>query len=297
MKTLRTIAFLLLVLAVSMLACRREDQDGGSSAGLRILTSFYPMHIMALNVTHGAEGVRLENLAPPTAGCLHDYALSTADMKKFEKADILVINGAGMEGFMDRIAGRYPHLKIASLAEGIPLIREGGGGQFNPHVWVSVTGAVAQVKNLGRRLETLDPARASLYRKNTAVYVERLEGLRKKMHLELDPFRGKRIVTFHEAFPYFAREFGLVIAAVVEREPGSEPGAAELRDTIEIVKRSGVPALFAEPQYPSKAAEVIARESGARLYVLDPAVTGPLHRDAYIAAMEKNMETLARALR
>ncbi len=295
MKKPRTIAFLLLVLAVPILACSREDQDGGASAGPRILTSFYPMHIMALNVTHGAEGVRLENLAPPTTGCLHDYALSTADMKRFEKADILVVNGAGMEGFLDRIAGRYPHLKIASLAEGIPLITE--GGQVNPHVWVSVTGAVAQVKNLGRSLETLDPARASLYRKNTAEYVERLEGLRKKMHLALDPFRGKRIVTFHEAFPYFAREFGLVIAAVVEREPGSEPGAAELRDTIEIVKRSGVRALFAEPQYPSRAAGAIARESGAKLYVLDPAVTGPLHRDAYIAAMEKNMETLAGALR
>jgi len=295
MKSVRILVSFILALAVLLPACGRGGEEAKVPTALRILSSFYPMYIMALNVTRGVEGVRLENLAPPSTGCLHDYALTAADMKKIENADILVINGAGMEGFMDRIASRRENLKIVRLAEGIPLIKE--GGRVNAHVWVSVTGAIAQVKNLAGALERLDPPHASLYRENAAGYVKRLEELRRKMHMTLDPYRGKRIATFHEAFPYFAREFGLVIVAVVEREPGSEPSAAELRSTIEIVKRSGVRALFAEPQYPSRAAEVIGRESGARLHVLDPAVTGPLDPDAYIDAMEQNMETLAGALR
>ena len=84
---------------------------------------------------------------------------------------------------------------------------------------------------------------------------------------------------------------------MIEREPGSEPGARQLAEIIETVKRSGVKALFVEPQYPSRSAETIANETGAAVYTLDPAVTGPMDKDAYIRIMERNLETLEKALR
>ena len=99
-------------------------------------------------------------------------------------------------------------------------------------------------------MEEFDSLHKELYAKNTADYVAKLETLRQKMHSELAPYKGRSIITFHEAFPYFAQEFDLKIAAVVEREPGSEPSAKELADTIELVKKNGIPALFSEPQYP-----------------------------------------------
>ena len=105
------------------------------------------------------------------------------------------------------------------------------------------------------------------------------------------------IITFHEAFPYFAKEFDLRISAVVEREPGSEPSAKELADTIELVKESNAQALFSEPQYPDSAARTIAKETSAKVYVLDPAVTGPDAYDAYINIMENNLKVLKEALR
>lgn len=89
------------------------------------------------------------------------------------------------------------------------------------------------------------------------------------------------------------------IAAVVEREPGSEPVPKELADIIETIKAAGIMALFAEPQYSSKSAETIARETGAKVYTLDPVVTGvatPDAYDAYLIAMESNMKTLQEAL-
>ena len=168
---------------------------------------------------------------------------------------------------------------------------------FNPHVWVSVSDAIAQVKNIRDGLLAIDGVNAPIYRKNGDAYIAKLETLKAKMHAGLADVSSRNIITFHEAFPYFSREFDLNIVAVIEREPGSEPSAGELAETVRIVKRHKVKALFAELQYPAKAAETIARETGSRLYVLDPAVTGEATRDAYIQIMERNLSVLQKALR
>jgi zinc transport system substrate-binding protein len=200
-----------------------------------------------------------------------------------------------MESFLDKVIAQYPKLKIIKLAEGVTFIKE--GKEVNPHVWVSVSNAITQARNLGKAMEIFDPFHAELYRRNTAGYVNKLEALRQKMQSELAPYKGRQIITFHEAFPYFAREFGLEIAAVVERNPGSEPGAKELAETIDLIKKAGIKALFSEPQYLAQAAEVIAKETSAKVYVLDPAVTGPDDADAYIKIMEDNLKVLKEALR
>jgi zinc transport system substrate-binding protein len=262
---------------------------------IKIVASFYPMYIMAKNVTRDVPGVSVQNLTPPLTGCLHDYTVTTNDMKKLADAQVFVANGAGMESFLGRIVAGYPDIKIVQLAGGIPLIKGEGNEGDNPHVWVSILNAMIQVKNLGKVMEEFDPSHKELYAKNTAKYVAKLEALHQKMHSELAPYKGRAIITFHEAFPYFAQEFGLKIAAVVEREPGSEPNAKELAETIELVKKNGIPALFSEPQYPSTAAGTIAKETGAKVYVLDPAVIGPDDYDAYVNIMEDNLKVLKQA--
>lgn len=264
---------------------------------LKIVTSFYPMYIMARNVARDVPGVKVSNLTPPFSGCLHDYAVTPNDMKKLVHARVFVANGAGMEPFLERIIAQYPDIKLIQLSEGAFLIRDKESGEVNPHVWVSISNAIIQVKNLGQALAELDPEYKELYEKNTAVYAGKLEALRMRMHEGLEPYKGREIITFHEAFPYFAREFGLRIAAVVEREPGSEPSAKELAGTIALIRKRGIRALFSEPQYPAPAAETIARETGARVYVLDPAVTGPDDDNAYINIMENNLKTLEDAFR
>ncbi len=262
---------------------------------IKVVASFYPVYIMAQNVVRDVPGVTVTSLTPPVSGCLHDYALTTNDMKKLEGADILVVNGAGMEAFLDRIMLQYPQIRIITLSEGIPLIKGIGAEGDNPHVWVSISNAIAEVRNLGVHMEAADAGHAELYRSNTRVYVDKLTVLQQRMQAGLAPYKGRKIITFHEAFPYFARAFGLEVAAVVTREPGSEPGARELADTIDLVKKSGIKALFSEPQYPSLAAQTIARETGAVVYALDPAVSGPDVPEAYLKIMEKNLEVLKNA--
>jgi zinc transport system substrate-binding protein len=270
---------------------------GPASRPVRILASFYPIYVATLNVAGGIPGVEVGELAPPVTGCLHDYCLTTADLARLSGADVFVVNGAGMEEFLDKVVAQLPRLRVVRASEGIELLPAAGGGAGNPHVWLSVTLHIRQVRTIAEQLGRADPPHAREYAANAAAYVARLEGLRARISDGLAGLRSRDIVTFHEAFPYFAREFGLRVAAVIEREPGSEPSARELAETVAAVRRAGVQALFAEPQYPAKAAAAVARETGARLYVLDPVVSGPESADAYVAAMERNLRELQRALR
>jgi len=289
---------LLAALCLLLTGCGGTNTAGGGKDGsFHIVTSFYPMYVATINITQGVDGVTVTNMTKPQTGCLHDYQLMTEDMKTLEKADAFVINGAGMESFLDKVIEQQKNLKIIDASKGIELLKD--DDEENPHVWLSVTDAILQVKNIAEQLKAADPKHADAYEKNAAAYIKKLEALKAEMHAELDTVPNKDIVTFHEAFPYFAKEFGLNIISVVEREPGTEPTPAELQETIEQVKKLPVKVLFTEPQYSPSAAETIARETGAKIYTLDPVVTGEANDqaiNAYIDTMKKNMETLKTAL-
>ena len=295
MKRILSIFSILTLVSLALVGCGGSESSGGKSdkkaeAPFRIVTSFYPMYIAALNIADGIDGVEVVNMTKPQTGCLHDYQLSTGDLKTLEKADTFVVTGAGMEAFLDKVVSQQKNLKLIDASKGIPLLKD--GDEENPHVWLSVTHAA--------QLSAADPKHADAYKKNADAYVQKLEALKKDMHAALDKVPHKDIVTFHEAFPYFAQEFGLHIVAVIEREPGSEPTPTELKETIEKVKALPVKVLFTEPQYAPSAAEAIARETGAKIYTLDPVVTGEANRaakDAYIETMKKNQATLSEALR
>jgi len=264
-------------------------------ASVRVVTSFYPVYVAALNVAAGVEGADVHNLAAPHVGCLHDYQLTTADARKLSEARLFLANGAGMETFLEKVRAQNPELKMVEVSEGIPLI------DGNPHVWVSPEGAAHQVDNIAGALAASDPENAARYAANAAAYKDKLSGLAQRMKSGLAPFSGTPIVALHDAFPYFARDFGLDIVGVIESEPGQEPSAKQLAGVVDLVRAKKVEVLLAEPQYSDKAAQTIARETGARVHQFDPVATGPSDpesaRDAYLRAMEKNLEVLQRAFR
>lgn len=274
-----------------------SDVGGNNKKVLTVAASFYPMYIFSLNVAKDVPNVKVINMTKPTAGCLHDYSITTDNMKTLDGAQIFVTNGAGMESFMDKVTEQMPNLKVIDASNGIQLIKNKGDEVYNQHIWVSISNAITQVKNIGEQLATLDPVNAIKYKSNTTAYVMKLQSQRDKMHKSLDNIKNRDIVTFHEAFPYFAKEFNLNIVGIVEREPGSEPSARDLQQTVEQVKKLKVKALFAEPQYPTKAIETISRETGSKVYTLDPAVTGPMDADAYINIMDSNLKILEEALK
>lgn len=269
--------------------------SASASPPLRIVTSFYPIYVATLNVTHGVENVEVKNLAAPHLGCLHDYRLTAGDMRRLADADIFLVNGAGMETFLSKAAAQLPRLHVVEVSRGIPLLDN------NAHVWVSFDGARQQVENIANALAEAAPEHAAAFRANAQGYQRQMEALERKMQTALAPYSGTPIVTFHEAFPYFVRDFNLKLVGVIEREPGTEPSARELANIVQLIRNRHVKALFIEPQFPDKSARIVAAETGVKIFELDPVVTGPddpeMARHAWLAAMEKNLAVLQEALK
>ena len=300
MKMLRKVLCLLLVLFLP-----------SSCVGETVVTSFYPIWLLALNLTDGIGGLQVRNLAAPETGCLHDYQLQTGDMKLLSEADIFLINGAGMETFLEPVLSAFPDLKIADASAGIPLLHDSGALQIgdsgseeeeesvNAHIWLSAKNAARMAQNLAEGLSSALPAHREQIQRNLDRLTARLLALDEEMRAGLSPFAGRGIITFHEAFPYFASAYGLKVLAVVNREPGETLTASQLAALAEAIVSLGVPPLFAEPQYEDLSARILASETGAKIYTLDPVVTGPdtdPPLDYYETVMRQNLSVLQEAL-
>lgn len=268
-----------------------------------IVTSFYPMYVFTQNIARDVPGVRVVNMTAENGGCLHDYQLQTRDMAMLEGAMALVVNGGGMEQFMDKIAAQQPNLTVVEACSGMEMLpseetHEAGHdhGAVNPHVWLDPSLAVLQVRSIAQGLAEADGANAEAYLKNGEAYAARIEALDQELRTQLAPLAGSEIVTFHEAFSYMAKAYGLHIAGVIAGDSGEEPSTRQMAKTCDLVKERGVKALFVEPQYPTKTAETIARETGAQVYSLDPVVSGDGSMDSYERAMRENARVLTEAL-
>ncbi|MGN0778651.1 MAG: metal ABC transporter solute-binding protein, Zn/Mn family [Aristaeellaceae bacterium] len=283
-----------------------------------VVTSFYPIYLFALNLTDGLDGVSVHNLAAPGTGCLHDYQLQTGDMKKLAQADVFLINGAGMESFLPGVTDAFPELMVVDASEGIDLLDaqvEGvvvadhadhddhdhdHDGSYNAHIWLDAANAQQMVRNLADGLITALPQHAEALAANRDAYLTRLAALDEELKAGTAELAHRDIITFHEAFPYFAQAYGLNVAAVVNREPGDALSPARLAELVNVVRELGAPPLFVEPQYDDMAARTLSTETGAPVYELDPVVTGPdqnIPLTYYEDIMRQNLSVLQQALR
>ena len=274
-----------------------------------VVTSFYPIWIMALNLTDGLEDhVTVRNLAAPTVGCLHDYQLQPADMKALTAADAFLVNGAGMEAFLPEITRALPDLPVIEASEGIELLESGDAVEIleaeeeegaNSHIWLDPLRAIRMAENLAAGLCGVLPDDADTITANLDAYRSRLQALDGQLKEGLGSLPNRDIVTFHEAFPYFASAYGLNVVAVVNKEPGEVLTPSQLGELVREIRALGNPPLFVEPQYTDLSARTLSAETGAPVYSLDPVVTGPednVSLDYYETVMLQNMNTLVEAL-
>ena len=156
------------------------------------------------------------------------------------------------------------------------------------------------VSNLAAGLMAALPEQAEAISANRDAYLARLSALDEELTEGLADLPHRDIITFHEAFPYFAQAYGLNVAAVVNREPGDALSPARLAELVQVVRDLGAPPLFVEPQYDDMAARTLSAETGAPVYELDPVVTGPeedIPLTYYEDTMRQNMTVLQEALR
>lgn len=288
-KSKKIIFVILLLLALTVigiiimaLSTTKQSEEEKGNGKFTIVTSFYPMYIATMNITEGAD-VNLYNLSEPKTGCLHDYELTTEDMKLLSKADAFVVNGGGMEQFLPDIRSNYPGLIIIDASEGIDIEED------NAHVWMSVSDHIKQVENIASGLCKANPENESYYRQNTTNYINKLQEILKA---EDDSLRGKKVVLFSEAYEYLAKDFGLDVRGTLDLDEEKDISARELADTVDIVKRDNVPLIIAEKEYGEKMANAVMKETNAVSLYLDTIIRGDYNKDSYINRMKSNIELL-----
>ena len=162
------LVIVVMIVAICVIGNRMGKSQNDDEGQFKIVTTFYPIWIMTSNITQGAQNIELVNMADKNAGCLHDYTLSTTDMKKLEKADVVVQNGLGLENFMDKILNTYSRIKIIDSSKNITSKIE-ENGEVNNHIWTSLSNYMMQVEEIANGLSEANPENKEVYEKNKRI--------------------------------------------------------------------------------------------------------------------------------
>jgi ABC-type Zn uptake system ZnuABC Zn-binding protein ZnuA len=297
------------VVAIAFAACGTEAgsaSPGASSAAvppgpnaLKVVTTTTVFADIVQNV--GGSRVAATSIIPPGVGP-EDYEPKPDDAKKLADAKLIVSNGVGLDDFLNDLlasgtGGETPHLV---LGDGIPVMTV--DGEENPHFWLDPT-LVKQyyLPAIATKLTELDPEGRASFDANVASYGAQLDALDTELKAKVDtiPAANRKLVTFHDAFPYFAKHYGFELVGVILENVGQEPSAAELAALVEKVKAAGVKAVFSEAQFSPKLSETLAQEAGITTVVttLYNDALGPAPADTYLGLMRWNLDQIVAALK
>ena len=334
------IAIVLVLIAFIVIGNLNKSEHVDASK-IKIVTSFYPIYIMTLNITNGAENIEVSNMAENFVGCIHDYTLTTTDLKKFEDATIFIENGYDMEQFIQKIVESYPNVKIidssaeitrlaqeenlinqessmqqnvaqniVNLDKEFDLVRE--DDEINPHFWTSIDNYILQVEAITDGLKELNPYNSDLFEQNKNTYIQKLQDLKNEYNSydfsanSNDATRGtqtndtssensvneRKIVSLNESFSYLFKFIGVNETLIETDHEQSSLSAEAVREVIEKVKSSGIQAIVIGQNDDDQNANLIASETGAKVYRLNDAMSGDGSLDSYINTMKENLEIL-----
>lgn len=304
-----------------------NPQEASKDDTFTIVTSFYPTYIATKNVANGIDGVEVVNLTENHSGCLHDYQLTTNDMRKLEGADVFVMNGGGMEEFIEDVVAKYPDLTVIDASTGIALLEPTKGHhhdhaedmddhaedehehdheedmddheedehdhehEANAHVWMDPVRYMTQIENITAGLKKADAGHTNEYEANQKTYLKKVEGIKE----QFDALKDKQhtsIITFHEAFSYLANYLGYDVVYCMDLDDEFGLSAGEIAEVIDEIQKHDVRVLFTETQYKDSIATNISTETDAKTYVLTSLTADEDDLDAYLNGMQKNIDVL-----
>ena len=266
---------------------------------LHILATTYPVYLFTTAVTEGVEGVEVTRLIQEEISCLHDYTLTVNDMKAIEAADVIVMNGVGLEDFMaDALA--TSDAPVIDCSEGVALLEAMGheghdhDAEYDPHIWMDPERAAQMVWNVATVLSEVDTMNGDLYTANASAAEARLQS--EVVGVE-DPDILAGLITFHDGFQYLAQATGLDLLKAIEEEEGAEASAAEIKEIVGLIGDYNIPAIFTEKNGSDATAQAISRETGCAVEQLDLIMSGDGSGiQPYLDAMNQNINTVLEAL-
>lgn len=288
-----------------------------------ITASFYPVYIAALNVAGDIDGVEVRNLTQPQTGCLHDYQLTTEDMKAMADSDVLLINGGGIESFVSKVAKTYPKLSIINLSASFAEFPEEDEEdadyedadhedadhdhdhdhdheEQNSHFWMDIELYRKEVESMEEGLSIRDPVHADQYKKNAEAYLKKLESLQSEEAELKAALSGKKVVVFHEAFLYLAEDLDMQVTMTMDLDEERQVSAGEVRQVLDALALSDDKIIFAERTYGEEMGDRMTEEASATVIYLDP-LTRPKdgqesEQDGYLLAMQENFDKIRTTL-
>ncbi|MCX6673001.1 MAG: zinc ABC transporter substrate-binding protein [Methanothrix sp.] len=285
-SNINKITILVLLLAVAILSgCISQDESssdtlsenasGNASYRIKVATTIAPLGDFVKAV--GGEKVEVTVVVPPGAEP-HTFEPTPSLMMDVAKADLYVMNGAGLEFWMDKLLETNKRMAVVDSSQGIALLQE-NEGEIDPHVWISLRNAAVQVNNICSGLIEVDSKNKDFYIKNRDAYLETLKALDVELNGTFAGKKNKIFIVHHPAWTYFARDYDLSQVPLMENE--KEPGPKYLGEVIDLARRSNITTIFVEPEYNPKAAEVMAREMNTGIVTLDPLAKNYLKNMAY----------------
>lgn len=302
---MKKIISLCLTLALALSALTACGADVPSSSGTVVACTTYPVYLLTQAVTDSVPDVDVELVVNQPLSCLHNYTLTMTDMKLIERADVLVINGAGLESFLADVLDARPYL---DATQGLPLLCSEGHHheenhdedeeEFDPHCWLDPTLAGQMAQNIATGLAAQDPTHKAAYTDNAQHIMTELTALQTELRGEVAELSCTELIPFHDGFRYFAEAFGLTILASVEEEEGAEASAREIGELTELIRSHQLPCVFVEKNGSDSAAQALSLECGIAVAALDMGMSGAASGgglDTYEGLLRYNIETIREA--
>lgn len=283
-------------LLVALVACGGAPRHGGRPL---VVVSIFPIADLTARV--GGDAVRVETLLPPRASPA-TWEATPAQIRALAQAAGYIRVGGGLDGWLEGMGPNDTHIRRLVLTDGMTLRQSAEGSQSaesgNPHVWLDPVLVRDRIlPRLTQFLTALVPSDSSALRARASMVADSLTALDAYIRSEMAKAPRRGFVATHDAWVYFAARYGLTPVGSIYESPGREPSARSLASLIDRARAAGVTTILAEPQLAETAAQVVAKELGARILVVDP-LGGPnlKGRNSYFAMMRSNARAFARAL-
>lgn len=243
----------------------------------------------------------------PAGVDVEDYDPKPDDLQAVAQASLLVMNGGALDRWVPKLVqSANPGVTTLTLSDGLPALGMGTSGDpdvaqnGNPHYWLDPMYAKVYVQRIHDELVAIDADGASTYDANTSAYLAQLDDLDAWIQGQVATIapENRKLVTFHEAYPYFAARYGFELVGVITPSPGQEPSAGELAQLIDTVKAAHVRAVFSEAQFSPRLTQTLAQEAGIQSVVSDlyNDSLGDAPADSYLGMMRYNVERMVQVL-
>ena len=282
---------LLLILAMTLLSSC-ESSTSTDTDKLTIYTSFYPVYDLVSRIAK--EKAEVINLTPAGSEP-HDYSLTTRQVTGMEQADLIIVNGLGLENWVDSLPTKFSD-KIKTVSEGIDT--QTVNGITDPHIWLNPLNAIKEMENITSYLVAIDNTNASYYQSNLSDATYLFNSLNDSFKKTTATFTNKHIVVSHAAFGYLCSQYGLDQIYVDGISPDDEPTAKALEAVISNVKEYQITTIFTEELVSTAIADKIAAETGCQVEMLNPLEglsEDELEYEDYVSVMVDNISKLTKA--